>query len=1282
MSHFLTFKEVTKFVKEKNQDPKLIESVDTLLGMTLVLAPVFLPVPGSPLPVTFSLLAVKNELVKAGRYVYEKLVREEDESSLDRYRRMEASYGLICFTAFFAAVDDLFAGAGEELRLDGQRTLASTALLRLGRRQGPEFRTLDKTEPGLEEYKLHFPHPADKPGELPERLQKFYALMSTGFAEFLKVTDHWEKLTEDERAAELGKVSQLPAKALEQFRAQYFDLAARFPLFQVWANLQEHERVRAEVTPRLDELLEGSEGLDIGLKRLGELVESLPGLIRRGDVERVFKDLQTYYSGLIEEPVLRDPGRALGDGEGADAGPQLTFPSKSAMFVPQSFKVIRYTGPERLEHASAWAAVKSRHDLEVFLYSYLSSPYSASAPLIILGHPGSGKSLLTQMLAARLGQRLLTPVRVELRDVNAEAEIANQIESQIYKDTKRKVGWAELTDHFPSPPLAIFDGYDELLQASGKVFADYPQKVQNFQLSEQHLKRGPVHAIITSRITLIDKAAIPVGSTVILLEPFDEDRQGKWMSVWNAANAEYFRAKGLREFEVPDEGKIGELAEQPLLLLMLALFDSQANELREQRGLDRTALYDNLIRRFIRREKEKDVKGFLQLPEPERDEQVDDEVKRLGVVAVGMFNRRSLYIRARELDEDLRFYEPEKPAAETAGRNLTRAQLLLGSFFFVNQSKATGRGEGANAGDSAYEFLHNTFGEFLTADFILRALLDVTEFVRDAPKVSSFKVTLERRLRGEDDYPEQWYGNLMCTHLHSRPVILTMMREWLKHMLAGAKRLQEDFVAELDQIVKAELSRVITKNNLPKAMTGGVALPYGMGHPLVGYLAVYTLNLMLLRTLLSPGGYVFDTAAFRSKGVDDHDRDKVNAWDRLTHLWRAWFTNESLAQLASVVETRREGGIITLTPPIGQGRRSFSPNLGEVQRVSAVLADSAVAGMSSLLTYDLAFSDPDALDEVVRNLREVDLDLDASIIIKRLQRLGLTAADSDSSQVVSKLVEQFLNIGWYRRVDEVELLLALRRCAGPRFNEEVSARIFDHFPFRPFSQLPAITALLIRAAYEMRDFGLLRYLFAWGWHNDSQKIPAWIKKLPPEVAVMALELMAEAAPYDFIQHFKYYLSKLDTGALWREWPHAALRLLRLARTYSAPEVRSALARLLPPKDSDYKTFLMEDALEVMRGMWTSGERESMRTFFEKYFIHGERLHMIPADQLPFAIVYADELSEEHWLTELFRRYAEIVSSDAGAERGLRPLMADLPLTAIHRFVQLARERGVELGEGQ
>lgn len=112
-----------------------------------------------------------------------------------------------------------------------------------------------------------------------------------------------------------------------------------------------------------------------------------------------------------------------------------------------------------------------------------------------------------------------------------------------------------------------------------------------------------VKCIVTSRVTLIDKAEIMKNTPVIMLSDFDKERVRQWSKVWNEKNREYFIHENLKEFSISHSDRVFELAKQPLLLLMLALYDANDNALKRNRSMSETQLYDNLIREFISRER-------------------------------------------------------------------------------------------------------------------------------------------------------------------------------------------------------------------------------------------------------------------------------------------------------------------------------------------------------------------------------------------------------------------------------------------------------------------------------------------------------------------------------------------------------------------------------------------------------------------------------------------------------------------------------------------------------
>ena len=58
-------------------------------------------------------------------------------------------------------------------------------------------------------------------------------------------------------------------------------------------------------------------------------------------------------------------------------------------------------------------------------------------PLLLLGHPGAGKSLLTEVLAAQLPSASFAVVRVPLRSVDPEDDLTSQISEELQRTLRR-----------------------------------------------------------------------------------------------------------------------------------------------------------------------------------------------------------------------------------------------------------------------------------------------------------------------------------------------------------------------------------------------------------------------------------------------------------------------------------------------------------------------------------------------------------------------------------------------------------------------------------------------------------------------------------------------------------------------------------------------------------------------------------------------------------------------------------------------------------------------------
>lgn len=1033
MSLELTFKDVCKTIKKQGkEDPKLIEAVDNLLGLALICSPVVLgPAAAALLPT----LAIKNEVIKIGKSVFEKFTKKKDEDYLLRYETMSTAYGLLVFTSFFDALD---ARLPETLRKEISLVDAEKAFLvrdAVGKAASPKP-AVPPDQPHdapVSTLALSFPHPTETLDEQSKRHAKIWKQMGQGFVEFVHNLALWDAADEKKKATLVSGLEKIEDEAAKRFDAQYFELARKFEDFAIWANLQSHKGTKtlmgelSEYVRRYAKLSAGSEkAIDVGFNRLREAVLSIPETLRIQQASEIADSLNRHYQARVNEPIIED--KEMGE----ENAPRLSFPKVSEAFVPQAFRVLRQTGKSRrLEDESTWSGLPRRNDLGAFLLSYLSSPYSTDTPLLILGHPGSGKSLLTTILSAQLMSKQFTAIRVPLREVDADADIVTQIEEAIRRITGVSFdSWIKLSALFKNcPPLVLLDGYDELLQASGQVFASYIKDAQRFQEREAEQAR-PLRIIITSRVTLIDKASVPVGSTIVRLLEFDRFQRECWSGIWNRANASYFRDARIEKFALPSEKekgaeKILNLAEQPLLLLMLALYDSQENQLRNSRGLDRTKLYDSLLRRFVIRERGKE-KGFNDSQSREREKALSTEMQRLGVAALGMYNRRKVHILAPELDDDLAFFKLEREVATKPGKALSQADLLLGSFFFVHKSKAqhTTGAEDTHEETAAFEFLHNTFGEFLTADFIVRRAVSQVQALRAAESNEALKSIIDKMLGTADGFERDWFASLVYTPLFTRPVVMEMIREWTPHVLRDYGVAEADFVETLEQIVLNQIKRLLNKREMPQIMRKetaqeGYRVPFG-DHPLMGHVAIYSINLVLLRLVAGKQPFLFDECE-----VTSHE-DGTRPWDRLMHIWRSWFSLGNLNGLTAVMVAHRNESKIKVSAKSKFQAEEAKSKLHEYHNVALSLGDNVSAGISGFCLFNPTRDQGDEIHAMLQRLSSEGYELGVAGSIAELLVLAERFLEAPKEFVAQarQTLEQAMQSGRRDQLENVCLIIS------------------------------------------------------------------------------------------------------------------------------------------------------------------------------------------------------------------------------------------------------------------
>jgi tetratricopeptide (TPR) repeat protein/adenylate kinase family enzyme len=945
----ISFSEVRALAGQERWETSLIDGLDRFLGVAILLTPALLGPAGI---FALSLLEPKDELVKIGKSLVKRFASSNTGDFVARRRRMAAAYCLMTYTAFFAALDLELPEFTKSVALtDNERAKIVDAL------KAEDARTV-----------IEVPHPTMGPNAERDARVALYGQMAISYVAFVQGLAVWDVAPSDQRQAIQDTIQAIPERAAEVFDAQYLALLIEYPAFHRWAELYELTRsqqltseLAADLQQNLILVADAIEGIDIGFRNLDQLVNaSAPSTVADDRARRIAQGLHAEYDRRIKEPVI--------DASYTDQpNIALVFPKKCEIFIPQAFQAIRHLGSRvRLELDSTWSNATVNDDLGAFTMRYLDSNYSIESPLLILGHPGSGKSLFTEMVAACFAPPAYHPIRIELRDVDADAELQDQIERQIRRDTGHEVNWAVFAEQLrDNPPVIILDGYDELLQASGKVFSNYLARVQAFQRREA-VQGRPVRVIVTSRITLIDKAVLPEGITVLRLLDFDPTRRDRWTEVWNAANSAYFASADVQPFSLSTDPRILNLAAQPLLLLMLAVYDSDGNQLRDA-DLDRTLLYHNLLVRFIERERTKgdSASEFMSLTSAQRDAQIESDLERLGVAAVGMFNRRALHIKRDDLDRDIAYFGLAQDKDVPHGATLTQAELLLGSFFFIHESKSQGGPDTRGPGVTAFEFLHNTFGEFLTADYILRRVLSVTHIVRTLgggdPRLLA---TREQHL---EQPPKDWLAGLIYTSLHTRPAVCSMMREWLSHRLAAEAREPAQFEEDLTLIVVRQLKEVLCGNAPPAVMQQVNETPFE-SLPILGHLAVYSLNLILLLLTLTRVDVNINEAGLGTSLAG------CRPWDRLVNLWRSWFSLESLAGLPMAMQAHRSGDVIILSLPHHTPVRGAT-TLADIYNIAEALADTVLCGLTAPHLFDISSIDMGLLSVARERLTAGGIDL-------------------------------------------------------------------------------------------------------------------------------------------------------------------------------------------------------------------------------------------------------------------------------------------------------------------
>ncbi|MEV4664407.1 AAA family ATPase [Micromonospora echinofusca] len=840
---------------------RVVDWFDKLTGWSLLGAS------AAGAPDALGIFDAKAEFVRLGH----ELVRgvSEKRSGLSRYgrtQRLEAAHAVIAVTAFFEVLSEIdlpFDVASARISKAEQLSLAGSGAVHEAALTDAFFATAAPL-PGPQ-----LPYPAFR-----HALVAYYDGLVGRLLHLLRGLAVWEAADGWRRQAMEEALLGLPRAAVDRHRDLLTQLAVDFVEVSFWVGLHEHEATRTQVRAL-------SVGLDEMRRTLLALSTGRPPDDRRAA-------LAAAYTAELGRPIISS----------GDVPTGLTVPTLGQAYVPPLCRIEELPAHARPSDEAWWDGRRLRDDLWQSLVVHLTSPNATRAPLLVLGQPGSGKSVLTRVLAAQLPAADFMVVRVVLRDVHAAGELQDQIEQAVRNDTGERVDWPGLSRSAGDAlPVVLLDGFDELLQATGVSQTDYLRRVAAFQRREADQGR-PVAVLVTSRTSVADRAQPPPGTVAVRLEPFDGERVRAWTATWNRVNAGAFRALGVQPLEPATVLAHHELAEQPLLLLMLALYDAEGNDLRSAGELGRGELYERLLRSFARREVMKHRPG---LSERDLDRATEDELRRLSIVAFGMFNRGVQWVTENGFESDLAAlpFLGDRPAAVATDGHLRTplrpAEIVLGRFFFVHRSQAM-RDESRA---STYEFLHATFGEFLIARTTALVLDDLA--AREASALLGATPT--------DDDP--LHALLSFATLTGRTPIVTFLTEILTSWGESRRDAVVDLLLRLFRAATGRRPARRFESYEPRQLS------------VPARHAVYGVNLLVL--LLAARGQL------RGSELHPDGGDVASGWNRLALFWRSQLSDSEYAGLLGVVRVERAwtGARRDLLLSIGEGRDESPPPAGD-----------------------------------------------------------------------------------------------------------------------------------------------------------------------------------------------------------------------------------------------------------------------------------------------------------------------------------------------------------------
>ena len=367
-------------------------------------------------------------------------------------------------------------------------------------------------------------------------------------------------------------------------------------------------------------------------------------------------------------------------------------------------------------------------ELEAELEDWLSKAQRDDAIRLISGGPGSGKSSLTKMFAAKVAEKgNIRVLFIPLHHFEPSEDLIDAVGKFVKFDRILPDNPLE-AEHREERLLIIFDGLDELAmqgKIAEKTAQDFVGEVQRkVERFNQH--KTCVQVLISGREVVVqaNETAFRKEGQIFYVLPYflpEDDRQQHYVDTKKLLEEDqrqlwwqrYGKASGSGYTGLPPElnqGNLTEITAQPLLNYLVALsLQRGALKLSEETNLN--AVYADLLKAIYERGWAADQHAAIQGIEEK------DFVRILEEIALASWhgNGRTTTVKEIESHCDNSGLKKLLTLFQTGFQEDSKASVtrLLTAFYFRQSGND-------NSGEKTFEFTHKSFGEYLTARRIVR----------------------------------------------------------------------------------------------------------------------------------------------------------------------------------------------------------------------------------------------------------------------------------------------------------------------------------------------------------------------------------------------------------------------------------------------------------------------------------------------------------------------------------------------------------------------------------